>query len=202
LGNCADVFPELVKRGDLPHIVTDQTSAHDELHGYVPNGMSFEDALELRKSDPKEYIKKSMHAMALHCQAMKEMQDKGVIAFDYGNNLRGQALRAGYAEAFAYPGFVPAYVRPLFCEGKGPFRWAALSGDPEDIYAIDRKALELFPNNSGLQRWIKEATPKIPFQGLPSRICWLGQGDRAKLGPGDERDGGVGRRERADRDWA
>ncbi|MCB9356987.1 MAG: urocanate hydratase [Calditrichaeota bacterium] len=182
LGNCADVFPELVKRGDLPHIVTDQTSAHDELHGYIPHSMSFDAALALRKSDSKEYIKRSMHSMAVHCQAMKEMQDRGVIAFDYGNNLRGQALKAGYAEAFAYPGFVPAYVRPLFCEGKGPFRWAALSGDPEDIFTIDRKALELFPNDAGLQRWIKVATPKIPFQGLPSRICWLGQGDRAKLG--------------------
>jgi len=182
LGNCANVFPELLKRGELPHLVTDQTSAHDELHGYVPNGMSYEQALSLRKSDSKEYIKRSMRAMADHCRAMKEMQDRGVIAFDYGNNLRGQALKAGYAEAFAYPGFVPAYVRPLFCEGKGPFRWAALSGDPQDIYAIDKKALEMFPHDSGLQRWIKEATPKIPFQGLPARICWLGQGDRAKLG--------------------
>lgn len=182
LGNCADVLPELLRRDNLPHIVTDQTSAHDELNGYIPHGISFSDALSLRKSDPKDYIRRSMHSMAVHCRAMKEMQDRGVIAFDYGNNLRGQALKAGYAEAFAYPGFVPAYVRPLFCEGKGPFRWAALSGDPEDIYTIDRKALELFPDDAGLQRWIKHATPKIPFQGLPARICWLGQGDRAKLG--------------------
>ncbi|MBK6910788.1 MAG: urocanate hydratase [bacterium] len=182
LGNCADVFPELLKRDNLPHIVTDQTSAHDELHGYIPHGMSYTDALKLRKDDPKEYINRSMHSMAVHCRAMKEMQDCGVIAFDYGNNLRGQALKAGYAEAFAYPGFVPAYVRPLFCEGKGPFRWAALSGDPQDIYTIDKQALELFPDDEGLQRWIRFATPKIPFQGLPARICWLGQGDRAKLG--------------------
>lgn len=182
LGNCADILPELLRRDNLPHIVTDQTSAHDELNGYIPHGISFAEALSLRKSDPKEYIRRAMHSMAVHCRAMKEMQDRGVIAFDYGNNLRGQALKAGYAEAFAYPGFVPAYVRPLFCEGKGPFRWAALSGDPEDIYTIDRKALELFPDDAGLQRWIRHATPKIPFQGLPARICWLGQGDRAKLG--------------------
>lgn len=182
LGNCADVFPELVRRGDLPQLVTDQTSAHDELNGYVPNGMLYAEALELRRRNAAEYIRYSMGAMVQHCRAIKEMQDQGVVAFDYGNNLRGQALKGGYAEAFAYPGFVPAYVRPLFCEGKGPFRWAALSGDPKDIYAIDRKALELFPDDAGLQRWIKEATTKIPFQGLPARICWLGQGDRAKLG--------------------
>ncbi len=182
LGNCADIFPAILERDNLPHIVTDQTSAHDELHGYIPHGMSYTDALKLRASDPREYIKRSMQSMSVHCRAMKELQDQGVIAFDYGNNLRGQALKAGYAEAFAYPGFVPAYVRPLFCEGKGPFRWAALSGKPEDIYTIDKKALELFPNDEGLQRWIKVATPKIPFQGLPARICWLGQGDRAKLG--------------------
>jgi urocanate hydratase len=182
LGNCADVLPELLKRGVIPDVVTDQTSAHDELNGYIPHEMSFDDALKLRKSNPKEYIKRSTHSMSVHCRAMKEMQDRGAVTFDYGNNLRGQALKAGYAEAFAYPGFVPAYIRPLFCEGKGPFRWAALSGDANDIHTIDREVLRLFPNDAGLQRWIKEATPKIPFQGLPARICWVGQGDRAKLG--------------------
>jgi urocanate hydratase len=182
LGNCADVLPELLKRNILPDTVTDQTSAHDELNGYVPHGLAFADALNLRKSDPAEYIKRSTHSMMVHCQAMVEFQKRGAIVFDYGNNLRGQALKAGFAEAFSFPGFVPAYVRPLFCQGKGPFRWAALSGDAEDIYTIDREALRLFPNDVGLQRWIKEATPKIPFQGLPARICWLGQGDRAKFG--------------------
>jgi urocanate hydratase len=182
VGNCADVLPELLKRNVLPSVVTDQTSAHDELNGYVPNGMSLEDALILRRSDPKEYVRRSKQSMVVHTQAMVEFQRRGAIVFDYGNNLRGQALKAGYAEAFAYPGFVPAYIRPLFCEGKGPFRWAALSGDPKDIHVIDLEALRLFPHDKGLERWIKVATPKIPFQGLPSRICWLGQGDRAKFG--------------------
>jgi urocanate hydratase len=136
----------------------------------------------LRKDDPKEYIKKSFHSMAVHCEAMVDLQTKGAIAFDYGNNLRGKALTAGYAKAFAFPGFVPAYVRPLFCEGKGPFRWVALSGNPEDIYVTDREVLKLFPQDEGLRRWIVEATPKIPFQGLPARICWLGQGARATFG--------------------
>lgn len=182
LGNCADVLPEILRRNVAPDVVTDQTSAHDELNGYVPNGISFNEALKLRKSNPKEYERRSRQAMVEHTKAMVEFQRRGAVVFDYGNNLRGQALKAGYAEAFAYPGFVPAYIRPLFCEGKGPFRWAALSGDPEDIYAIDREVLRLFPENEGLRRWIVEATPRIPFQGLPARICWLGQGDRAKLG--------------------
>jgi urocanate hydratase len=182
LGNCADVLPELLKRNIIPDVVTDQTSAHDELNGYVPNGMSLEAALDLRKSNPHEYIRCSVAAMVVHTKAMVEFQKRGAVTFDYGNNLRGQALKAGFTDAFAYPGFVPAYIRPLFCEGKGPFRWAALSGDPQDIYTIDAEALRLFPDDAGLQRWIKEATPKIPFQGLPSRICWFGQGDRAKFG--------------------
>lgn len=182
LGNCADVLPELLHMNVIPDVITDQTSAHDELNGYVPHGIAFEEALKLRKSNPSEYIKRSMDSMVVHCKAIVEFQRRGAIAFDYGNNLRGKALKAGFAEAFAYPGFVPAYVRPLFCRGKGPFRWAALSGNPEDIYTIDKEALHLFPNDKGLVRWIKDATPKIPFQGLPSRICWLGQGDRAKFG--------------------
>ncbi|MBU0508237.1 urocanate hydratase, partial [bacterium] len=182
LGNCADVLPDLLKRKVLPDVVTDQTSAHDELNGYVPCGISLEDALQLRKTDPKEYIRRSVHSMVVHTQAMVEFQKRGAIVFDYGNNLRGQALKAGYADAFAYPGFVPAYIRPLFCLGKGPFRWAALSGDPKDIHTIDAEVLRLFPNDKSLERWIKDACPRIPFQGLPSRICWLGQGDRAKLG--------------------
>ncbi len=181
-GNCADVLPELLKRNVLPDVVTDQTSAHDELNGYVPNGISLEDARALRKSDPAEYIRRSTAAMVVHTQAMVEFQNRGAVTFDYGNNLRGQALRAGFENAFAYPGFVPAYIRPLFCEGKGPFRWAALSGDPADIYTIDAEVLRIFPENENLRRWIVEATPKIPFQGIPARICWLGQGDRAKLG--------------------
>ncbi len=182
LSNCADVLPELLKRNVTPDVVTDQTSAHDELNGYVPHGLPYAEALKLRKSDPKEYIRRSSQSMVVHTQAMVEFQRRGSVVFDYGNNLRGQALKAGYAEAFAYPGFVPAYIRPLFCEGKGPFRWAALSGDPQDIYALDAEVLRLFPDDAGLKRWIIEATPKIPFQGLPARICWLGQGDRAKLG--------------------
>jgi urocanate hydratase len=182
LGNCADVLPELLKRNEIPQLVTDQTSAHDELHGYVPNGIGYREALELRKSNPQEYVRRSMSAIATHCAAIVAMQRRGAIAFDYGNNLRGKALKAGYADAFAYPGFVPAYVRTLFCEGKGPFRWAALSGDPADIHATDQEALRLFPDDIGLARWIRDATPKIPFQGLPARICWLGQGARAKMG--------------------
>jgi len=182
VGNCADVLPELLRRNVIPDVVTDQTSSHDELNGYVPHGMPFDDALLLRKKDPREYIRRSTQSMVVHTQAMVEFQKRGAIVFDYGNNLRGQALKAGFAEAFAYPGFVPAYIRPLFCEGKGPFRWAALSGDPNDIRIIDEEALRLFPDNEGLVRWIKTATPRIPFQGLPSRICWLGQGDRAKFG--------------------
>ena len=182
VGNCADVLPELLKQKILPDVVTDQTSAHDELNGYVPHGIPFETALELRKRDPQEYIRRSVQSMVVHTQAMVEFQKRGAVVFDYGNNLRGQAFKAGFADAFAYPGFVPAYIRPLFCQGKGPFRWAALSGDARDIHTIDDEVLRIFPQDEGLACWIKKATPRIPFQGLPARICWLGQGDRAKLG--------------------
>jgi urocanate hydratase len=182
VGNCAEVLPELVRRGVTPDVLTDQTSAHDALNGYVPSGISTEEADALRRSDPAEYQRRSMESMRIHCEAMVEMQRRGAITFDYGNNLRGQAKDAGYADAFAFPGFVPAYVRPLFCEGKGPFRWVALSGDPADIHRTDRLALELFPEDDHLRRWITQAQEKVAFQGLPSRICWLGQGARAKFG--------------------
>ena len=182
LGNAADIIPEFAEREIVPDLVTDQTSAHDELDGYVPNGMSYDNALKLRKSDPKTYIKESFRAMSEHCEGILKLQKMGSIAFDYGNNLRGQAKKAGVKNAFDYPGFVPAYIRPLFCDGKGPFRWVALSGDPEDIYKTDEKVLELFPNDEPLKTWIIKAKEKIRFQGLPSRICWLGYGDRAKLG--------------------
>ncbi|MCB0286153.1 MAG: urocanate hydratase, partial [Calditrichaeota bacterium] len=181
-GNAADVFAEFVKRGIVPDIVTDQTSAHDELNGYVPNGIRYSEALELRNSNPKQYIDLSMKAMAAHCQAMLDLQKMGAETFDYGNNLRGQAIKAGVKNAFDYPGFVPAYIRNLFCVGKGPFRWAALSGDPEDIYRTDALVKELFPEDKALLRWIDMAQKKVKFQGLPSRICWLGYGERAKLG--------------------
>jgi urocanate hydratase len=182
LGNAADVFPELLRRGIIPDAVTDQTSAHDELNGYVPNGMSYEEALELRKRNPNEYIRHAYNAMVKHVEAMVGFQDQGAVVFDYGNNLRGQAQKAGYNRAFEFPGFVPAYVRPLFCEGKGPFRWVALSGDPEDIYKTDRKILELFPEDKDLARWITRAQKEVAFQGLPARICWLGYGERRKFG--------------------
>ncbi|MDP6684379.1 MAG: urocanate hydratase [Candidatus Marinimicrobia bacterium] len=182
LGNAADIIPEFAKRGIVPDMVTDQTSAHDELDGYVPNRMSYENALKLRKSDPKTYVKESFRAIADHCEGILKLQKMGSIAFDYGNNLRGQAKKAGVKNAFDFPGFVPAYIRPLFCDGKGPFRWVALSGDPEDIYKTDEKVLELFPEDKPLKRWILKAKEQIQFQGLPSRICWLGYGDRAKLG--------------------
>ena len=181
-GNAADVFPEFVKRGIIPDVVTDQTSAHDELNGYVPHGIPYEEALSLRKSDPKKYIDLSYKSMAVHCQAMVQMLQRGAVVFDYGNNLRGQAQKAGFQRAFDYPGFVPAYIRPLFCEGKGPFRWAALSGDPKDIQRTDEIVLELFPENKALSRWISMAQKKVPFQGLPARICWLGYGERARMG--------------------
>jgi len=181
LGNAADILPEMVKQGIIPDVVTDQTSAHDELNGYIPNGMSFVEALELRKSDPQKYIEKSYKSMVIHCQAMLDMQQRGAITFDYGNNLRAQAQTAGLEKAFDYPGFVPAYIRPLFCEGKGPFRWVALSGDPADIAVTDELILDLFPENESLTRWIKMASEKVHFQGLPSRICWLGYGERDKF---------------------
>jgi urocanate hydratase len=182
VGNCADVLPELVKRGIVPDILTDQTSAHDALNGYVPHGMTLDEALALRAKNPDEYIDKSMHSMAVHVEAMLALQKKGAITFDYGNNIRAQAKKAGVENAFDIPGFVPEYIRPLFCEGKGPFRWVALSGDPQDIARTDQLALELFPQNKTLARWMKLAKERIQFQGLPSRICWLGYGERAEFG--------------------
>jgi len=182
VGNCADVLPELVKRGVTPDIVTDQTSAHDPLNGYVPNGMTLEEALLLRERDPGEYVRRSMDAMARHMEAILTLRKAGSVAFDYGNNLRTQAQIAGVANAFDVPGFVPEYVRPMFCECRGPFRWVALSGDPADIHRTDRLVLEMFPENAGLARWIKLAQERIPFQGLPARICWLGYGERARFG--------------------
>ena len=182
VGNCADILPELAERNLVPDILTDQTSAHDALNGYVPNGMSFEEALALRTSDPEKYIERVMRSMATHVEAMLALQKKGAITFDYGNNLRTQAKKAGVENAFDIPGFVPEYIRPLFCEGKGPFRWVALSGDPEDIARTDRLALEMFPENKTLARWMKLAKERIHFQGLPARICWLGFGERAEFG--------------------
>ena len=180
--NAADIFPEILCRGIIPDVVTDQTSAHDALNGYVPNGLTYAQALELRKKDPDEYVARSMDAMASHCIAIIDFQKAGSICFDYGNNLRGQALKAGVTNAFDYPGFVLAYIRPLFCEGKGPFRWCALSGDPADIAETDNAIRELFPYDAALMRWIDLASQKVKFQGLPCRICWLGMGDREKAG--------------------
>ena len=182
VGNCADVIPELVRRNLVPDILTDQTSAHDALNGYVPNGLSLEDALALRCSNPADYTRRSFEAMAKHVRAMLALKRMGAVTFDYGNNIRAQAKSAGVDEAFEIPGFVPEYIRPLFCEGKGPFRWAALSGSPEDIQTTDRLALELFPNNPVLARWMRLAKDRIRFQGLPARICWLGYGERAEFG--------------------
>jgi urocanate hydratase len=182
VGNCADVLPEIVKRGIVPDVLTDQTSAHDALNGYVPHGMSLEDALVLRRKNPEEYIERAMHSMAVHVEAMLALQKKGAVTFDYGNNIRAQAQKAGVNNAFEIPGFVPEYIRPLFCEGRGPFRWVALSGDPEDITRTDKLALELFPENQTLARWMKLAKERIQFQGLPARICWLGYGERAEFG--------------------
>jgi urocanate hydratase len=182
VGNCADVLPEIVKRGIVPDVLTDQTSAHDALNGYVPHGISLEDALALRVKSPEEYIDRAMHSMAVHVEAMLALQKKGAITFDYGNNIRAQAKKAGIENAFDIPGFVPEYIRPLFCEGRGPFRWVALSGNPEDIARTDRLALELFPRDQTLARWMKLARERIHFQGLPARICWLGYGERAEFG--------------------
>ena len=181
-GNCADVLPEMARRGIAPDVVTDQTSAHDALNGYVPNGILLEEALRLRRSDPDDYVHRSMQAMAEHVAAMLALKRMGAVTFDYGNNIRTQAKKAGVEDAFEIPGFVPEYIRPLFCEGKGPFRWAALSGDPEDIRVTDELALELFPDNAVLERWLRLAQVRIRFQGLPARICWLGYGDRAQFG--------------------
>jgi urocanate hydratase len=182
VGNCADVIPELAERGVLPDILTDQTSAHDPLNGYVPNGMTLEQALELRKSDPKAYLEKSMNAMARHVEGMLRLQKMGSVTFDYGNNIRTFAFQQGVKNAYDFPGFVPAYIRPLFCEGRGPFRWVALSGDPADIAVTDDLILEMFPKNRILSRWIDLARKRIKFQGLPARICWLGYGERAEFG--------------------
>ena len=180
--NAADVLPELARRGVIPDVVTDQTSAHDALNGYVPNGMSLAEAGGLRRTNPEEYVRLSMAAMAAHVQAMLELRSRGAIAFDYGNNIRAQAEKAGVAQAFDIPGFVPEYIRPLFCRGKGPFRWAALSGEPADIAATDTLALDMFANDTSLCRWIRLASERVAFQGLPARICWLGYGERARFG--------------------
>src|SRR6266581_892797 len=182
VGNCADVLPEMVKRGVVPDVLTDQTSAHDALNGYVPHGMSLEAAINLRAKNPEAYIDQAMHSMAVHVEAMLALQKRGAVTFDYGNNIRAQAKSAGVENAFDIPGFVPEYIRPLFCEGRGPFRWVAVSGDPEDIARTDRLALELFPKNQTLARWMKLAKERIQFQGLPARICWLGYGERAEFG--------------------
>lgn len=179
VGNCADVLPELVRRGIVPDVLTDQTSAHDALNGYVPNGISLSEAFALRIENPNEYIKLSQASMAKHVEAMLELQKMGAVTFDYGNNIRAQAKEQGVGDAFNIPGFVPEYIRPLFCEGKGPFRWVALSGDPADIRRTDDLALELFPENEALARWLRLARERIAFQGLPARICWLGYGERA-----------------------
>jgi len=182
LGNAADVYPELVRRGVVPDAVTDQTSAHDALNGYIPRGYSVKEAAELRKKDPDKYIKEAIESIVVHVEAMVEFQKKGSVVFDYGNNIRGQAEKGGFKDAFAFPGFVPAFIRPLFCEGKGPFRWIALSGRKEDIYRTDDLIIELFPEKQSLVRWIKMAREKVAFQGLPARICWLGYGEREKFG--------------------
>jgi urocanate hydratase len=182
IGNAADVIPELVRRGVTPDVITDQTSAHDTLNGYVPSGLSLAEAVELRKRDGKAYVERSTASIVAHVRSMLIMQSRGAVAFDYGNNIRTVALDAGVRDAFAIPGFVPEYIRPLFCEGKGPFRWIALSGDPKDIHRTDDLVLELFPHDEHLARWIAIARDKVQFQGLPARICWLGLGERAKFG--------------------
>ncbi|HOV49795.1 MAG TPA: urocanate hydratase [Candidatus Cryosericum sp.] len=182
VGNAADVFPELLRRGIIPDVVTDQTSAHDTLNGYVPNGMPLEAAYALRKSNPVEYQRRALDAITEHCRAMVGLQDRGAIVFDYGNNIRGQALSNGYKDAFRFDGFVPRYIRPLFEEGKGPFRWVALSGDPKDIWATDEVILKEFAYDPHLTKWIQMAHDQVEFQGLPSRICWLGYGERERFG--------------------
>ena len=181
-GNAADVLPELVRRGVVPDVLTDQTSAHDALNGYVPGGMTLADATRLRDREPKTYVERSMQSMARHVEAMLALKASGAVTFDYGNNIRAQAMQAGVKKAFDIPGFVPEYVRPLFCEGKGPFRWVALSGDPDDIFATDQAALDMFADDAALCRWIRMARERVTFQGLPARICWLGFGARARFG--------------------
>lgn len=182
LGNAAEIIPEFVRRGVTPDVLTDQTSAHDELNGYVPHGLAYEEALRLRQENPEEYIKRAYESMAIHVEAMLELQKRGAKAFDYGNNIRGQAQKAGVARAFDIPGFVQEYIRPLFCVGKGPFRWAALSGRSEDIFVTDEAVLAEFPEDRALERWIRKAQQRVKFQGLPARICWLGYGERARFG--------------------
>ena len=182
LGNAADIIPELARRRFPVDILTDQTSAHDPLYGYIPRGYDVSTASQLRKKNPQQYIKKSITSMGRHVEAMLALQKQGAVTFDYGNNIRARAVEAGVKNAFTIPGFVPEYIRPLFCEGKGPFRWAALSGDPEDIRVTDREVLAAFPKNEALKRWIELAGQKVAFQGLPARICWLGYGERAEMG--------------------
>jgi len=182
VANAADVFPELLRRGVIPDVVTDQTSAHDTLNGYVPNGMPLEEAYALRTSNPTEYERRALDAITVHCKAMVGLQDRGAVVFDYGNNIRGQALANGYEDAFKFDGFVPKYIRPLFEEGKGPFRWAALSGDPKDIWVTDEVILKEFAYDQHLVKWIKMAHDQVQFQGLPARICWLGYGERERFG--------------------
>jgi urocanate hydratase len=182
VGNCADIVPELAERGVVPDLLTDQTSAHDPLNGYVPNGMTLAEAIELRGRDPKAYQQRSLDAIARHVEGMLELQKMGAVTFDYGNNIRTFAFQRGVKNAYDFPGFVPAYIRPLFCEGRGPFRWVALSGEPSDIHVTDDLVLELFPENRSLRRWIDLARKRIKFQGLPARICWLGYGERAQFG--------------------
>jgi len=182
IGNCAEILPELLSKGLRPDFVTDQTSAHDPLHGYVPAGLTLDEACVLRREDPKEYVRQANESMARHVRAMVTFQEQGSHVFDYGNNIRAQAVEGGFSEPYPFPGFVPAYIRPLFCEGKGPFRWVALSGDPKDIEVTDKALMELFPEDEPLQRWLKMAGERVAFQGLPSRICWLGYGEREKAG--------------------
>jgi len=182
VGNCADVLPAIVRRGWVPDVLTDQTSAHDPLNGYVPAGLPLEEALALRRADPDEYLRRSRASIAIHVRAMLELRRRGAVTFDYGNNIRTEARDQGVADAFDIPGFVPEYIRPLFCEGKGPFRWAVLSGEPEDLYRTDRLVLELFPDDAHLASWIRLARERVQFQGLPARICWLGLGARARFG--------------------
>ncbi|MBZ5554451.1 MAG: urocanate hydratase [Acidobacteriia bacterium] len=182
VGNCAEVIPELARRGVVPDILTDQTSAHDPLNGYVASGLSLEKVLEMRQNDPEGYVRRSLDSIGRHVEGMLALQKMGAVTFDYGNNIRAFAQQAGVQNAFDFPGFVPAYIRPLFCEGRGPFRWVALSGDPKDIHETDRLVLELFPEDEVLHRWIPMAQERIPFQGLPARICWLGYGERALFG--------------------
>ena len=182
LGNAAEVLPEILRRGVVPDVLTDQTSAHDMLNGYVPMGMTFDEALAMRASDPDGYQRRARQTVVEHVRAMLALREAGAVTFDYGNNIRGEALANGLTNAFDFPGFVPEYIRPLFCDGKGPFRWVALSGDPEDIYRTDRAVIETFPDNAPLVRWIEKAQKEVAFQGLPARICWLGYGDRARMG--------------------